>query len=386
MPVYSAADLPPHLFSPAELAAARLPVAQASTLPPACYISPEFYALECERLFFKQWLCVGRIDQLESPGDYFTIDLLGERLVIVRDSQQQIRAMSRVCRHRAMSVVEGAGNRSSFRCPYHLWTYSLSGELVGAPAMQEAVDFHRESCRLPALATEIWQGFIFVNFEPSAAPLAPALQSLDRKLAAYRLSELKTTLPLVYSAPWNWKLMMENFIEYYHHAGTHPQTVERWFPTRLGKIDESDGPYTFSRAAPGPEQDPSALPFPLLPGLSAEQQIERQFGAIFPLHFFGVSPVGMVYYQILPEGAEHLTLRIFPCLPEETLRDPQHAAAVAQQRKYIDDFIQEDFKTCSIVQRGYHSRSARPGRISHLETGVWRFNQHLLDVLLGDDR
>ena len=175
-----------------DLKAARLPLSQASTLPPACYTSPEFYAQEVECIFLKEWLCVGRTDQVEKPGDFFTLTLLDERLIVVRDEDNQVRVLSNVCRHRATQVVEGHGNLRRFECPYHGWTYSLKGDLIGAPEMQRTDNFDKNQCHLTTPRVEIWEGFIFVNFDQQAESLGPRLTPLSQRLQSYNLSEMRT--------------------------------------------------------------------------------------------------------------------------------------------------------------------------------------------------
>src|SRR5581483_10645407 len=125
---------------------ASLPLERAETLPPEAYFSPHVYDLEVERVFRRDWLCVGRVDQMPNPGDYITADIAGEPLVITRDLEGELHALSRVCRHRFMDILdpqlsEPRGNLARLTCPYHTWTYKLDGEYVGmlaaAPEMKE---------------------------------------------------------------------------------------------------------------------------------------------------------------------------------------------------------------------------------------------------------
>ena len=204
-----------------ELAATLRPLEDAITLPLHCYTSNKWYEREVENIFLKEWLCVGRVDQVADPGDFFTLRLMGEPIVIVRGDQGNINALSTICRHRAMEVVEGEGNRRSFQCPYHAWTYSLQGNLIGAPEMEKTRNFDKSKCALPALRTETWEGFIFVNFDSRAKPLSPSLAPLSRRLKNYQLSDMRGTKPLVYEGNWNWKLWIENFMEAYHVLGLH---------------------------------------------------------------------------------------------------------------------------------------------------------------------
>src|SRR5215472_3785005 len=98
------------------------PLEQASTLAPRFYVDPEVYMAEVELVMRSAWISIGRVEQVAKPGDYFSYDLLGEPLVTVRDTDGVLRVMSRVCRHRGFLVIEGAGNRKSLQCQYHLWS------------------------------------------------------------------------------------------------------------------------------------------------------------------------------------------------------------------------------------------------------------------------
>jgi phenylpropionate dioxygenase-like ring-hydroxylating dioxygenase large terminal subunit len=156
-------------------------VNEAQSLPPVLYTSPEFYTFEKEAIFAHDWLCVGRVDQVPEPGDWYAFTIVDEPLIVVRGKDGVVRVLSAVCRHRGMVVAEaGGGNCTKFTCPYHHWSYGLDGRLLGAPAMERAVDFDKGDYALPSLPVEIWQGFIFTSFDPAAAPLAPASPSSIR--------------------------------------------------------------------------------------------------------------------------------------------------------------------------------------------------------------
>jgi phenylpropionate dioxygenase-like ring-hydroxylating dioxygenase large terminal subunit len=160
-------------------------VNSAQALPPLCYTNREFFEFEKEALFCHEWLCVGRVSWIPKPGDYFTTSHVGEPLVVLRNREGVIKTLSTVCRHRAMFVVEGHGNARGFTCPYHHWSYSLDGKLRGAPAMDRACNFSKEQIRLPEFKLETWLGFIFINFDLDAPPLAPRLEMVTKALANY---------------------------------------------------------------------------------------------------------------------------------------------------------------------------------------------------------
>ena len=151
------------------LTASTADVAEAATLPPVLYTSEEVLAFEREALFAKEWLCVGRSERIPNPGDWFTVTITGEPLIVLRDKEGGIRCMSAVCQHRAMQVCQGEGNSTTFKCPYHHWIYGQDGRLLGAPAMERTEGFDKKDFPLPSLQVELWQGFVFVNLDAEAA-------------------------------------------------------------------------------------------------------------------------------------------------------------------------------------------------------------------------
>jgi phenylpropionate dioxygenase-like ring-hydroxylating dioxygenase large terminal subunit len=230
---------------------------QAVTLPPACYTDPEFFAFEKDAIFYKEWLCLGRAEQIPNVGDYFSLTVVDEPLIVVRSSADQIRVLSAVCRHRGMVVTapaqadleaarqgvpETSGNSTLFRCPYHYWSYDLDGHLMSAPEMDRTPSFDPGVICLPSFPVELWNGFIFVNFDPDAAPLAPRLQRLSQIIENWHFEDLVDVEPtLMPDMPWNWKVMHENSIEAYHadrlHAGLHsPLPSTNVLPTGMRMV------------------------------------------------------------------------------------------------------------------------------------------------------
>jgi len=156
-----------------------LDASKAITLPPACYTSKAFLELEREEIFRKEWICLGRVDEIPNIGDYFTTELIDEPLIIVLGIDDKVRVFSNVCRHRSSVITEGKGNTKNFVCPYHAWTYATDGQLLRAPYMDQVKGFDVKDCRLPEFATEVWHGFIYINLDGRAKPLAPRLKDLE---------------------------------------------------------------------------------------------------------------------------------------------------------------------------------------------------------------
>ncbi len=125
------------------------PFERARAMPPGVYTSDAFLAEELEKVFRQDWFCVTRADALAEPGDYTTLDLAGQPIMVIRDRDGQLRAQSNVCLHRMSTLLEGSGNTRSIVCPYHAWTYDLDGRLRGAPAMTLNESFCKDAYALP---------------------------------------------------------------------------------------------------------------------------------------------------------------------------------------------------------------------------------------------
>ena len=220
-----------------ELRRSRGSFSDAIGLPPEVYSDAEFHRFEMEAVFSGEWLCVGRQEQIPDPGDYLAVTRAGEPLIVVRAADGSIRVMSAVCRHRGMCITASvdrgdddmfdppdfeSGSTRQFRCPYHSWVFDLDGQLIGAPEMSRTDDFDMTEVRLPSLAVETWNGFVFANFDHDAAPLGPRLAQLDAVLANYDVASLVTGDPVTIPAfALNWQIMMVNFMEMYHNSRRH---------------------------------------------------------------------------------------------------------------------------------------------------------------------
>ena len=170
---------------------ATLPDSAAVSLPPAGYASPELFRVEVQQIFEQEWVPLGRAEEIPEPGDYFTTELAGDPLLIVRGDDHEVRVLSNVCRHKWTVVASGQGNTRVFVCPYHAWTYARDGSLVGAKYMERTAGFKMQDCRLPVLRSEVWGGFVFVNLDPQAQPLAPRLSKLEPIVGNYHMQDMK---------------------------------------------------------------------------------------------------------------------------------------------------------------------------------------------------
>jgi len=258
-----------------------------------------------------------------------------------------------------------------------LW-YHL--EPRGAPEMERTEGFDRAACRLPELRVEGFEGWIFASFAANAPPLAPQLEGLRKVIAPYRPAALRTAEPLEFEHDWDWKVMVENFLESYHHMGTHRDTLQPLVPAAGTHGAESDGPWAILY---NPTGDGAPIPplFPATAGLTDVQRAGFVVGAIFPCHLFSLQQDSMLWYHLEPRGAQRFRLRIHPCVPEAALQDAELRRNVDALRGFVDTIHRQDIEACQGVQAGLRSRLAEPGRLSHLERCVWQLHQYVRDRL-----
>lgn len=356
----------------------------AETLPPACYTDAAFYDFEKEAVFNHEWLCLGREEQVKASGDYFTTTIIGEPLVIVRDRNGTVRALSSVCQHRAMLVVEGEGNTRGFVCPYHHWTYDLDGRLVGAPAMDRTCNFDKKSHSLPELKVEIWQGFIFVNFDLDAPPLAPRLATLGAYLDNFQLPSAELAEKITGQFAWNWKVMFENNNDGYHASKLHQGPLHDFIPSHLATFPDADPTDAgFLRLNGALHQDPSFNPtqkalLPVFPGLTEEERGRVTFANVPPTLSLVMTPDMVIYLILRADGPETMEQDTGILVAPGAQAMPGFADRLEVIMTSAGKIIAQDMHVDELVQVGLRSRFAVRGRYSWQEGAQGQFNQWLV--------
>ena len=193
-------------------------------------VDPARYEAERVAIFKRTWLNVGRVERLPKTGSYFTRELAaaGTSLIIVRGRDGQIRAFHNMCRHRGNKLVwndfpgeETAGTCRQFTCKYHAWRYGLDGALTFIQQEDEFFGIDKSAYGLKAVRCEIWAGFIFVNLDPAAQPLADYLGELAKGLEGYPFGEMTEVYTYRAEIGSNWKLFIDAFAEFYHAPVLH---------------------------------------------------------------------------------------------------------------------------------------------------------------------
>ena len=358
----------------------------AETLPSRFYVDPAILTLEKERIFRKTWQLVGTLNQacgevdgaqrtIADPGAFFTIDVVGEPVVVVRDSAGTLRAFSNVCRHRAGPVAQGSGCRNVFNCAYHGWTYTLDGRLIGTPEVDGMEFFDRSTMGMVPLRCETWEQFIFVNFDPEAPPLSAFLENIPVAAAGFQFQGLELAERRDYYVNCNWKVYVDNYLEGYHIPIVHPGLMKeidypryrtevfRYSSQQLGPVKEVNPGDTGERVyAPGA-------------GLK-----EALYFWVFPNLMLNIYPDNISTNLIVPLGRDR-TLTIFKWY----FHDPHSEKTKDRARKtmgFSETVQQEDIHICEAVQRGLQSSTYDRGRYSvKRENGVHHFHMLLSEFL-----
>jgi choline monooxygenase len=348
-------------------------IERAWSLPASFYTDPAAPAVEHERIFSKTWQVVGHRHQLANPGDYFTTELHGEPLLLVRGAAGELRGFYNVCRHRAGPPAEGCGSRKLFRCGYHGWTYGLDGSLITAPEFEGQPGFSPDGFGLTPVCAEQWFNLIFVNLDPNAEPLVKSLGSLPKQVERFDFPGMKLCQRRTYEMKCNWKTYVDNYLEGYHLPSVHP-----------GLNRELDyGAYTVEPYARHVRQ------FSPIRGAQAGDSVPRRYQEaredlttdyfwIFPNWMLNCYPDNVSLNIVLPLGTER-SLAIFEWyLPEKDLG----SKAASDSVEFSDQIQMEDVAICETVQKNLHSRSYERGRYSvKQEKGVHAFHRMYTEVI-----
>ena len=364
--------------------AATGPVNEAGILPPSLYTSSEFHAFERTAIFDREWICVGRVEQVPNSGDWFQITLLDDPLLVVRDKDGEVRVLSAVCQHRGMLLVEGSGTASRFLCPYHHWCYGLDGRLVAAPEMDKTEEFERAEYGLPSLPVEIWNGFIFTNFDPGAAPLAPTLTSLTPLLENFDLENCHHVVDETFAdLPWNWKVMLENFNDGYHAHRLH-EGIGDHVPGHNAKFldwDDDDGHVTrlnYCTHMDGSFNPTLKCMLPVFTNLTDDERHRVMFALIPPTLGLAITPDSVTYFIVDPKSVDKIDIHIRYCLDPRAAREPLFAQLMEQVKAGVNMFNVQDIYADTMVQKGLSSRFGPHGRYSWQEETLQQFNRWLV--------
>ena len=352
------------------------PFRLARAMPKSVYTSPDFLAQEQAHIFATEWLCAGRAESLPNPGDYLTMDIAGEPIIVLRDRDGTLRAMSNVCRHRMSTLLQGRGNTRAIVCPYHAWTYNLDGSLRGAPAMTANQAFCKDDIRLAAVRVENWLGWIMVTLNPDAPPPHTQLAEVETLVGPLDMASYQETIRETFEWDTNWKVLAENFMESYHLPQCHAGTIGG-----ASKLEEMVCPTGFASFnyhwILKNDSVPLALAHPANTTLQGDARRTTWLLAIYPSLLITLTPGYFWYLSLSPNGPGRVKVLFGGGMSADWMADSAAPAHLAAVKALLDRVNIEDKGCTERVYRGLVAGLSQPGPLSHLERPNFEFATYL---------
>ena len=350
------------------------------SLPGWLYFDPEFFEAEKKAFLRAAPQVVCHVSEIPNPGDWRTLEYLGESVIVIRGDDDEVRAFSNVCRHRGSRIVDGTGGCAKvLTCPYHAWSYSRDGRLVGVPHRNEYPGLRTEDHGLFPVALEQWHGFLFVTLEPGSPSVAEMMAPYEDEVAPYRFEDLRVMARVTLRPrPLNWKTIADNYSDHLHIPVGHPgltRLFERnyrieakeWVDRMERDLVEKDSANPSERAYQKLLPDVGHLP--------PSHKRKWLYYKLFPNVAFDINPDQVDFMQFLPVSPTETVIReISYALPDD--RREMKAARFLNWR--INRRVNaEDTELITRVQLGMQAQSYEPGPLGMSEVCLRSFASKL---------
>lgn len=352
------------------------------TLPQKYYVSDDVFRQEQERIFKRYWICAGHQSRIPKAGEYFLLNIFNESLIVLRDKQNQIRALHNVCRHRGTRVCEEEQGRfgASIQCSYHAWTYGLDGNLIGAPFMKDVEGFRKEDYPLRAAPVHVWEGFIFVSLSlGQPVPFEETYAPLLGRFSQWNMERLNSQKRMAYEAHSNWKYIFQNFNECYHCPTIHP-LLNRLTDYTSGNNDLVEGPFLGGFMEILEESlTVSGRTCGLPLGTLGEDSRRGYYYSVLPNLLLNIHPDYVMFHLVTPHAPGHSTI------VSEWLFNPESFGRADFHPQDAVDFWHEtnlqDWHVCELGQLGVASEAYAPGWYTPRESLLAAFDRHYLRLM-----
>jgi choline monooxygenase len=350
---------------------ADAPLEEAYTIPAQWYLDERVETAERECVFGRNWIAVGRLDQVAAEGQFFTVEIAGEPLVIVRGADGELRGFYNVCRHHAAAVANTpCGTAQHLRCPYHGWTYGLDGALKGAPEFAGVCNFDRSANGLVPVRVAAWEQFVFATLDERAPALDVFLGDLPARIAPLAIGNLQFFARKTYTLACNWKVYVDNYLD----GGYHVPHLHKGLNSVLDYKE-----YTIENSARYSLQSSPIVSSQEHESFAATRTGDRAYYYwLYPNFMINIYQGVMDTNLVLPFGKDRCLVQF-----DFYFADVSEAARKANAESVaVSDRIQdEDVDICESVQRGLRSRAYGAGRLSVRREG----GEHLFHRLLAAD-
>ena len=365
------------------------------SLPAAWYYDATQYQRELEAVWYRDWVCVGRLEAIEKPGDFFVATIGNQRVIVTQGVDGTPRTFHNTCRHRGSLLCrdeQGSFRNGRIICPYHTWTYSTDGQLLATPGRFETDDYNFADYNLYAVDLDTWGGFIFLNLcDDPDCDLPEFLGKETEYLENWPLEELRSVNQEKMSVACNWKIFWENYCECYHCPRVHPELckvmpvykdavfdaadIPGWEPAYEG---DDGGGAVGNGAKTWTMSGETALP--TIDG-PTDREIER--GVIFSTVSGSMYVVGHPDYvrcvRIIPTGPESIEIVVDWLLPKDfEVNNTDALESIYELARLV---VKQDSEVCELNQLGLHSRSHQQGMLVPQEYELWHFHEWLREKL-----
>jgi phenylpropionate dioxygenase-like ring-hydroxylating dioxygenase large terminal subunit len=364
--------------------AALAPGLNGFSLPGWIYRDADFLEAEKEKVFAGAWQIVCHLNDIPNPGDYHTLDFLGEPLVAVRQRDRGVAVFFNVCRHRAARLLDGVGScPGRVVCPYHAWTYGLDGSLTAVPQRMEFAQFPTDRYGLKRLETEVYRGFVFARLQAGSPKVAEMFAPYENELALYRLEELqplgRVTLRV---REVNWKNVTDNYSDAMHIPVAHPG-LTRLFGQSYGIEAQHWVDKMWGHLRDAPSSQPSERMYqavlPNVPHLPQSHQRLWTYFKLWPNVAFDLYPDQIDFMQMIPLSPTRTLIREIAYAYPDTRREMRTARLLnwrINRRVSV-----EDKALIERVQQGMGSRSYTPGPLGRNEVALRGFARRLRELI-----
>lgn len=368
-------------------------IVQATTIPPEAFYDESYFVAEQEQLFGNNWFAVAHAQELKRPGDTKVVNVGTQSFILTKDKKGKYNAFYNVCRHRGARILEfedqaTVQNRKRLNCPYHWWSYRLSGELVSTPFF-DSDNFKKGDYSLLKVKVEEFAGILFLNQNPNnSKPLSSQLGQLNENFANYPSLGMNILRQQTYNLDVDWKLLAENFMEWYHVGPVHPE-LAKFSTMDKHHMNEGEGNYIGFVTAPvtncgGPADTDLFNP---TPNTTEEDHSTAYFYHIFPNVSVTVYPHSVYTLIMLPEAPgkckETLYLLQHPECRLETDTDEEYDTKADKLMKFVTNVNDEDIYIVNRVSKGLRNTHYRGGRFApDMEMTCYRFQNMLADAMI----
>jgi len=356
------------------------------TLPSNWYLRDDIFTLEREHIFFRDWVCVAREEQLPGPGDHLVLDVYGQSILLLRNTEGKLRGFYNVCRHRGAQLCAsesgedsqedshdrvplkgGVVGGRSILCPYHAWRYDLDGQLQRAPHMTEDMGFDASEVQLHAVGCESWGGFVFVHLTPDeASPFDEHVAVAAKGFERYPIENLRIGRTISYQVRANWKIICENYNECYHCGPVHPELckIVPAFRDRGGAdldwergIPHREGAVTFTESGTTDRR--------MFPGLNEDEQQRHKGDVLYPNLFISAASDHVAVFVLRAQSADLTHIECHFLFETYEMEQPGFDCADAVDFWHLVN--RQDWAICERVQQGMTARIHEHGIFSPME-------------------